>query len=102
MIQLESVPEGTILPVRAHAGARRIGLRGLHDGALRIEVTAAPERGKANKAISAMLSDLFKLPKSAVELVSGPSSPRKKFLLHGLSRDQVHERVGRLLNDAAD
>jgi len=101
MIRLESSSEGTIVPVRAHAGARRTGLRNLYDGALRIDVTAAPEKGKANQAIVALLSDLFELPKSAIQLVGGASSPRKKFLFYGLSEKQVHERVTRLLNDAA-
>ncbi|MGE3776880.1 MAG: DUF167 domain-containing protein, partial [Pirellulaceae bacterium] len=47
MIQLERHAQGVVLPVRAHPGARREEVRGEHDGALKVSVAAAPEKGKA-------------------------------------------------------
>ena len=44
---------------------------------LKIQVTAPPERGKANAAVIALLCDLLGLPVSAVRIVSGETSPRK-------------------------
>ena len=43
---------GTILPVRAQPGAKKNAVLGERAGALRVAVSAAPERGKANEAIS--------------------------------------------------
>ncbi len=45
--------------MRAHAGARQNGIVGEHNGMLRVAVTAAPEKGKANKAIVDVLSKAF-------------------------------------------
>ena len=42
---------------RAHAGAKRSEIRDVQAGALRVSVTQAPEKGKANKAIVALLAE---------------------------------------------
>jgi uncharacterized protein len=85
MIALEAHAQGVMVPVRVRAAARRTGVAGEHDGALRIDVTAAPEKGKANKAVAEVLAELFGVAKSAVELVSGPTSSQKRFLVTGVN-----------------
>ena len=76
-------PEGVVLVVRAHAGAKRNEIRGEQDGALKISVTQAPEKGKANQAIRQLLADSFRIKLSQIELLSGETSPRKRFLIRG-------------------
>lgn len=59
MINLVQTDEGIVLPVKAHAGARKNGITGEHAGALKVSVTQAPEKGKANKALAKVIaSDL--------------------------------------------
>ena len=89
MLELEHDPRGVVLRVRAQAGARRNGLLGVREGMLRVAVTTAPEKGKANRAIAALLSGVLRVPKSAVELLSGETAPRKRFLIRGLSADDL-------------
>lgn len=98
MVRLESNAAGTILPVRAQPGARRNAVLGEHDGALRVAVTSAPDKGKANQAIVALLSSTFGIPKSAVELVGGATSRQKRFLLRGVLSETAAEIVIHLLN----
>ena len=93
MIELEDHAEGTVLPVRARAGARRNGVTGERAGSLQVSVTQAPEKGKANQAIIAVLADALSLRKSQVELISGETSPQKRFLVHGVSLSALRERV---------
>jgi uncharacterized protein (TIGR00251 family) len=93
MIALEQTPNGVIIPVRVHAAARRNAIVGVHDGALRIDVTAAPEKGKANLAVARVLSAALDAPKSAVELVSGATSTQKRFVAKGLTLQQVSDRL---------
>jgi hypothetical protein len=97
MIPLERHPRGVIIAVRAHAGARQNGVTGTHDGMLRIAVTAAPEKGKANQAIVAVLSKALGVPKSAIELVAGATSPRKRFLIAGGDVGELETTIERLL-----
>jgi len=93
MIALEAHPEGTILPVRAHAGARRNSIEGTRAGNLQVSVTQAPEKGKANKAIVALLAESFGLRKSQIELVSGERSPQKRFLIRAIAPAELRARI---------
>jgi uncharacterized protein len=95
MIALEAHPEGTILPVKAHAGARRNEIKAGPAGSLHVSVTQAPEKGKANKAIVALLAGVLSLRKSQIELLAGETSPQKRFLVRGLARDELSARIAR-------
>jgi hypothetical protein len=97
MIGLERHADGTVLPVRAHPGARRDEIRGEHAGALRVAVTQAPEKGKANKAIAGLLARSLELRKGQIDLLSGETSPQKRFLIRGIQPDDLSARIARVL-----
>ena len=88
-LQIEKHERGVILLVRAHAGARKNAVVGVREGMLRVAVTEAPEKGKANRAIIAVLSDALGIAKSSIELIAGETSPRKRFLIMGATEEQI-------------
>ncbi len=63
------MPDGVVLPVLAHPGSKRDGILGERAGALRVAVTAPPEKGKANAAIQSVLADALWLQGEADHLV---------------------------------
>jgi uncharacterized protein (TIGR00251 family) len=93
VIRLESTAEGVILPVKAKAGARKNDLQGVHDGALKVAVTQAPERGKANRSIIDLLGDKLGLRKSQITLLSGETSPQKRFLIQEIAAEELQQRI---------
>jgi uncharacterized protein len=93
---LEPHADGTILPVRAHPGARRNEIRGVQDGMLKVSVTAAPEKGKANKAVVELLTKKLGLKKSRIELIAGETSHQKRFLVREIKPVELAERIERL------
>jgi uncharacterized protein (TIGR00251 family) len=50
----------------------------LADGTLKIKVTAAPEKGKANAAVCAFLAAEFGVSRKNVRIVRGETSPAKQ------------------------
>jgi uncharacterized protein len=94
MIDLQPHPEGVILPVRGQPGAKRNELRGEQDGALKVCVTQAAEKGKANKAIIELLAKSLGLKRSQIELLSGETSHQKKFLIRGTTAEELRGRMG--------
>jgi uncharacterized protein YggU (UPF0235/DUF167 family) len=79
------VPAGLELTVRVtpNAGADRIeGVEQRADGdaCLRLRVAAAPDRGKANAAVAALLGRALGVPKSSIVLVAGGETARIKRL----------------------
>ncbi len=97
MIAITAHPEGCILAVRAQPGARKNGVLGEHAGALKLAVTAPPDRGRANQALLELLRGLLAVKRSQVELVRGGTSHAKHFLIRGLTPEELHARVARLL-----
>lgn len=99
MIEVIPHERGSVLPVRAQPGARRDALLGERAGALRIAVSAAPERGKANEAIVALLAEALGCRRSEIRLVSGATARDKRFLIEGLTPEQLRGRLPAALDE---
>jgi len=97
VIEIGEHAEGCVLPVRAQPGARKTGVVGEQAGALKVAVTAAPEQGKANKALAEALREALELKRSQVELLSGETSRDKRFLIRGVTRTELQARIASLI-----
>ena len=97
MIDLEPHAEGVVLPVRAQPGAKRNEIRGLQDGMLKVSVTQIAEKGKANKALVEVLAKGLGLRKSQFALLAGETSSHKRFLVRGLTPEQLAELIRKKL-----
>jgi uncharacterized protein (TIGR00251 family) len=95
LIELETSDHGVILPVRAQPGSQSSGIRGVHNGVLKVSVTQVAEKGKANKALIAVLGKQLGLRKSQIELISGQTAAHKRFLVREISENQLRERIER-------
>ncbi|HEX9079599.1 MAG TPA: DUF167 domain-containing protein, partial [Desulfuromonadaceae bacterium] len=56
---------------------------GIQDNALKVRLTSPPVEGAANKLCREFLAELFSVPKSAVEIVSGETSRHKRVRVSG-------------------
>lgn len=81
MIELTIHERGTVLSVRAQPNAHKNGILGERAGALRVGVTVAPEKGKANAAIAEVLAKALGCRVSGLVLLCGESSRDKRFLV---------------------
>ena len=96
-VHLETTPDGVLLPVRAKPKASRNGLAGVHDGRLRVAVTAAPEKGNANAAVLQLLVAALDLKRSQLSLVAGEANPQKTVLVTGIPADELRQRIAAAL-----
>ena len=97
-IDIRQCDEGVVLPVRAKPGARRNAIEGCHDNQLTVAVTAAAEKGKANRAILALLAKVLGLPKSSLEIIAGTTSGQKRVLIRGSEPVRIRESIERLFD----
>jgi len=80
--------------VRVHPSAHRNALRGLRaDGAWKIEVTAPPADGRANRAVCELLAELLSVPASRVTVTRGASARTKQVTIQGLSASELESRL---------
>jgi len=95
-LELTDHAEGTALPVKATAGSSRSRIVGVLGGRLKVAVAAAPEKGKANRAIAGLLADALGVAKRDVVLAAGPANPKKTFIVRGMIVQQIRSRLERL------
>jgi hypothetical protein len=93
MIELEQTAHGIVLPVHAQPGARKNAILGTHAGRLKVAVTQAPEKGKANQALVKVLADELGLKRSQIELIAGETSGQKRFLISGIDLAVLRDRL---------
>jgi uncharacterized protein len=92
-ISIRDVPGGCVIAVKAVPGSSRDRIIGVLGDCLKIATSAAAEKGKANAALAAILAKALGLDKRSVAVASGPTSPRKEFLIAGLTADAVRQRL---------
>jgi uncharacterized protein YggU (UPF0235/DUF167 family) len=66
---------------------------GWRDDALRLRVTAAPEGGQANRAVSGLLAEALDIPVSRIALVRGAAGRDKLVRIEGLSLADIRARI---------
>jgi uncharacterized protein len=75
--------DGVVVSVKAVPRSRRTQVVGLHDGAVRIQIAAAPHKGQSNAALCAYLADAAGVRPSAVRVGRGSSGARKLVEIDG-------------------
>lgn len=81
------------LEIKVVPGASRDAVDGWLGEALKVRVSAPPERGKANAAVVRLLAELLGVARGAVEVVSGHGSPRKVVGVEGVSETELRRRL---------
>jgi uncharacterized protein (TIGR00251 family) len=89
---IREIEGGVVFTAKVVPGSSRTCLSGLLDGMVKVKVSAAPEKGKANQCLVAFLAKQLGVKKNAVSIISGQSNPVKQVEVVGIS-------VGRLLKE---
>jgi len=92
-LDIRDAPGGARLAVKVVPGASRDRLVGVLGEALKIATAAAPEKGKANAAVAAVLAKSLGVNRRDVTLAAGTTSPRKEFLIAGITAEQLRSRL---------
>jgi hypothetical protein len=74
---------GVLVAVKAVPRSRRTGAVGVQDGAVRIQIAAAPHKGQSNAALCAYLAEQAGVRANAVRLRRGSSGARKLIEIDG-------------------
>src|SRR5690349_11196515 len=91
---VRATPEGVSIRVHVAPRASRNKVLGVHDGALKVALTAPPVEGAANKALVEFMAKMLGVPKSAVSIVSGETSRHKVVEVMGTTAEEITRRLG--------
>ena len=93
-LQSRQTDAGVIIAVKVVPGSSRTRIAGIYGGSLKVNIAAAPEKGKANKELTTFLAKLLGLSKSAVSVAAGEHNPHKEVLVAGLTSGDLLGRLG--------
>lgn len=85
--------DGVQFAVKVVPGATRDRVVGLLGEALKVQISAPPERGRANERLCEVLAAVLAVPVRSVQVVGGASNPRKVVAVAGLAAELVQQRL---------
>ena len=68
-------------------------ISGVLNGMLKIKITSAPEKGKANKSLTKFLARILGIKRNSIRIISGQTSPIKQIQVSGLSKAAFLKRI---------
>jgi len=83
------------LAIKVVPGASRDGIAGWLGDALKVRVSAPPEKGRANAAVENLIATALAVPRSDVRIVSGHGAARKVVEIDRLDESEVRERLAK-------
>jgi uncharacterized protein len=84
-LQVRETSIGIEVKLHVQPRAKRCEISGMHNGALKLKVTAPPVDDAANRAIIDFFSALLDIPKSSLCILAGLKSRDKTLLIKNLS-----------------
>ena len=92
-LKIRETSAGLEIQLHVLPRAKRSELAGLHNGAMKIRVTAPPVDDAANRAIIEFFANLLDVPKSGIQILAGAKSRDKTIQIKGLKINRFLEMV---------
>jgi uncharacterized protein (TIGR00251 family) len=89
----EKTGDGIVFTVKVVPGSSRTTICGLHGEMVKIKISAAPEKGKANKGLVDFLAKKLSVKKNAISIISGKTSAVKGVRVIGISVEQLSKKL---------
>ena len=80
---------GVVIDVLVQPRASRAKVGPVHDGRIKVAVTAPPVDGEANAAVIELLAKQLGVARNAITVIAGASSRRKTVRIAGVARSQI-------------
>ena len=84
------------LLVQVQSNAKRDEIVSFEDGALRVKICAPPIKGKANKALVELLSEVLEVRKSNITITKGKTNKQKTVMVEGLPQTRIMQKLNKL------
>ena len=90
---LRAVPDGVRISLKVMPKASADRIEGVEAGAVRVRVTAAPDKGKANARVVKLLAKALGVPAGSVSIVADERSRSKIAEVHGVTAEEARNRL---------
>lgn len=70
-------------------------IEGVHDGRLKVRISAPPVEGKANERLREVLAKAFDVSKSSIEIIKGKTSKIKTIKISGIDSNDYDRLISK-------
>ncbi|HNX93431.1 MAG TPA: DUF167 domain-containing protein [Syntrophomonas sp.] len=92
-LSIEKTATGVAFKAKIVPGSSKTAFAGILDGMLKVKVSAAPEKGKANKCLIDFLAKKLGLKKKDISIISGATNPVKQLQIDGISMEMFISKM---------
>lgn len=93
MIAINDHPLGATFPVRIQPRAVRTAITGTVGDALKLTLSAPPIDGRANVELGEFFAQVFSVPRSAVQVLTGERSRNKVIRIAGRTAAELQQML---------
>jgi len=92
-LNIKETETGVTIEIKLHPRAGRDRLAGVINNRLKIDVSAAPVKNKANRSMIKLLSKTLKVPQEAIVIKRGTTSRNKLIEIRSISTEEVTKLI---------
>jgi len=92
-LKIQQAGNSVIFTVKVVPRSSKTAIAGLLGGMLKVKLSAAPEKGKANESLVEFLAGTLGIKRNMVTITSGHTSPVKTIQIKGLSAETVLQKL---------
>ena len=89
MLKIREVENYVTFSVRVQPRSSKNEICGIYGDAIKIKLTSPPVEGEANEGLIKFLSDILKISKGQIEIISGHKSRTKSIKIIGVTKEKV-------------
>lgn len=92
-LRIQQVGNAVVFSVKVVPRSSKTAIAGILGGMLKVKLSAAPEKGKANQSLIEFLADALDIKKATIKITSGLTSPVKTIEITGISAETVNKQL---------
>jgi len=93
MIKIREMEDGIVVSVKVQPNSSKDRVVGKYADRIKIAVTVAPERGKANKAVIKLFAKWLGVKSSDIQIISGETSRDKELFIKNITEENLYKLV---------
>jgi hypothetical protein len=92
-LKISQTPNGITFQVKVVPAGSKTSIEGMYGEMLKVKLSAAPEKGKANEALIEFLAEKLGVKRKFVKIISGLTSKVKQVAVEQMTRQDFFERI---------
>ena len=93
MIKIREMENGIVVSVKVQPNFSKDRVVGKYIDQIKVAVTVAPEKGKANKAVIRLFAKWLGIKSSDIQIISGETSRDKELFVRNITEEDLYRLV---------